>query len=253
MVQINTRVLSCMPVNVIWFADRPSLSNCLLNYYKQSSYCGPVTGYYREPFFTKVININTEVSVFEAEFDRNTAYEIRRALKDGVETSVETNLPYFITFYNLFASSKQLPGLNSSFYKYESNIVITKATYKDEDIVMHAYLVDDDLKRVRLLYSASLFRVEKATQSRAVIGRANRLLHFKDMCHFKENGYKTYDLGGYAAGTTDEALLKINQFKDSFGGTLVQESDFLPIAARLYTFFNKILKHGAFKNLYKPV
>lgn len=253
MVQINTRVLSCIPVNVNWFADRPSISNCLLNYYKQSSYCGTVTGYYREPFFTKVIDIDREISVFEAEFDRGTAYEIRRSLKDGVETSVETNLPYFIKFYNLFAGSKQLPRLNSSFYKYKSNIVITKATYKDEDVVMHAYLIDDELKRVRLLYSASLFRTEKATQSRAVIGRANRLLHYKDMCLFKDEGYKTYDLGGYAVGTTDDALLKINQFKDSFGGTLVQESDYLPITAKLYTTFNKILRHGAFKNVQKTV
>lgn len=242
MVQISTRVLNFMPFNFIWFAGRPSTGNCLLNYYKQSNYCGPVTGYYRQPFFTKIININSDIAVFEAEFDRNTTYEIRRALKDGVTTSIETNLAYFISFYNLFANSKQLPKLNSTFYKYRSNVVITKATYKDEDIVMHAYLVDDTLKRVRLLHSASLFRIEKDTQSRAVTGRANRLLHFKDMCHFKENGYQTYDLGGYAPGTIDEALLKINQFKDSFGGALVQECDFLPVVARIHHFFSKIFK-----------
>jgi hypothetical protein len=242
MVQINTRVLNFMPFNVIWFAGRPSTINCLLKYYKQSNYCGPVTGYQRQSFYTKIINLNTETSVFEAGFDKNTSYEIRRALKDGVETSIENDLACFINFYNLFAGSKELSKLTSTFYRYKPNVVITKATYNNEDLVMHAYLIDDNLKRVRLLHSASLFRIENDTQSRAITGRANRLLHFKDMCHFKEIGYQTYDLGGYALDTTDEALLKINQFKDSFGGTLVQESDFLPIAARIYTFFNKMLK-----------
>jgi hypothetical protein len=152
----------------------------------------------------------------------------------------------------LFAVSKHLPKLKSTFYKYQSHVVITKAIYKDEDVVMHAYLFDDNFKRVRLLHSASLFRIEKDPQYRAVIGRANRLLHFKDMCYFKEKGYQEYDLGGYAHGTTDESLLKINQFKDSFGGALVEESDFSPILARVYTFFNKISSSEAFKT-YKPV
>lgn len=242
MVQINTRALNLVPFNVIWFADRPRTGNCLLSYYKQSNYVGPVSGYYRQSFFTKIINIGADISVFEAEFDKNTIYEIRRALKDGVETSIETRLPYFVNFYNLFAGSKQLPKLNSAFYRYQSNIVITKATYKDDDVVMHAYLVDNNLKRVRLLYSASLFRIGNSTQNRAVIGRANRLLHFKDMCLFKEKGYQTYDLGGYAVGTNDEALLKINQFKDSFGGALVHECDFLPLLAKIHDFFSKVFK-----------
>lgn len=242
MIQIKSTVLNFMPFNVIWFSGRPSTWNCMLNYYKQSNYCGPVAGYYRESFFTKIIDLNTEISAFTAGFDRDTVYEIRRALKDGVTTSVETNLAYFIEFYNLFAPTKRLAKLNSTIYKYGSRIIITKATYNEEDIVMHAYLVDDGLKRVRLLHSASLFRIEKDTRVKAVAGRANRLLHFNDMCLFKQQGYQTYDLGGYAIGTKDEVLLKINQFKDSFGGKLVQESDYLPVAAKIHAFFHRIFK-----------
>ncbi len=242
MILIKTKALNFMPFNVVWFAGRPSIFNCLLNYYKQSNYRDRVTGYRRESFFTKIINLNDEISVFEAAFDRNTAYEIRRALKDGVKTSVETDLAYFVEFYNLFASTKQLPKLNSNIFRYGSCITITKATYNGDDIVMHAYLADDGIKRVRLLHSASLFRSEKDTQSKAVAGRANRLLHFSDMCLFKQKGYQTYDLGGYAVDTTDDALLKINQFKDSFGGQLVQETDYLPVTARVHSLFRKFFK-----------
>ena len=186
MITIKTLALNIMPFNVIWFAGKPSTWHCLLSYYKQSNYCGPVTGYHRESFFTKVIDIGTEISVFEADFDHNTSYEIRRAKKDGVKTSVEPNLTYFVNFYNLFARTKNLPSLNNTIYKYGSRIVTTKATYNDEDIVMHAYLTDNSLQRVRLLHSASLFRNEKDTQARAIAGRANRLLHFEDMCFFKQ-------------------------------------------------------------------
>ena len=105
---------------------------------------------------------------------------------------------------------------------------------------MHAYLLDDTLKRVRLLHSASLFRNEKDNQLKAITGRANRLLHFNDMCFFKQHGFQIYDMGGYAHGTSDEALKRINQFKDSFGGILIQESDYLPVLGSALLFLKKI-------------
>lgn len=231
-----------MPVNVIWFAGKPQTWHCLYSYYKQSAYSGEVVGYYRESFFTKVINIAAPADVFESDFDQKTSYEIRRAIKDGVTTTTETDVKNFVDFYNSFAKTKQLPKLSSNFNNYLSRIIITKAVYNEQDIVMHAYISDMSLKRVRLMYSASLFRNENDTQLRAVTGRANRLLHLRDMCFFKEQGFEVYDLGGYAEGTTDEALIRINQFKDSFGGALIQESDYLPMPALVLSFFNKMFK-----------
>lgn len=242
MIQIKARALRVMPVNVIWFAGKPQKWQCLYSYYKQSAYCGSVPGYYREAFYTKVIDIAAPVDVFASGFDSNTAYEIRRAIKDGVTTAIETDLELFINFYNLFAQTKQLPKLGANFKSYRSRMVITKAVYDQQDIVMHAYIIDSNLKRVRLLYSASLFRNEQSTQIKAVIGRANRMLHFEDMCLFKEQGYDVYDLGGYAYNTSNAALQRINQFKDSFGGELIQESDYLPVPALVLSFFNKVFK-----------
>lgn len=240
MIQVKRKAMRLLPYKIIWFADKPSKWNCLYCYYKQSAYCNEVPGYRRESFFTKTINIGAPQSVFEAGFDQNTAYEIRRAIKDGVTTASETDIQRFIDFYNLFAVTKNLPKLTQDFYKLQPCIVITKAIYKDQDIVMHAYLLDDTLKRVRLLHSASLFRNEKDNQLKAVTGRANRLLHFNDMCFFKQHGFQVYDMGGYAHGTSDEALKRINQFKDSFGGVLIQESDYLPVLGSALMFLKKI-------------
>jgi lipid II:glycine glycyltransferase (peptidoglycan interpeptide bridge formation enzyme) len=242
MLQVKITVLGTLPAKVIWFATKPKIWDCLNSYYKQSTYSDTVTGYRRETFFTKVIDISTSTTVLEAGFDQKTNYEIRRAIKDGVTTAAETDLKRFISFYNLFAKTKQLPELSSNFIKYRSNMVITKAIYNQQDIVMHAYLTDSSLKRVRLLYSASLFRNENDTQIKAVAGRANRLLHYKDMCCFKDQGFEVYDLGGYAPDTTDEALIRINQFKDSFGGVLKQENDYLPVTAQVVSFINKFFK-----------
>jgi hypothetical protein len=199
-------------------------------------------GYYREAFYTKVIDISAPISVFESAFDQKTNYEIRRAIKDGVTTGVEPNLRRFTRFYNLFAQTKQLSPLTSNFNSYQPCLVITKATFGQEDIVMHAYITDSNLGKVRLLHSASLFRNEHSSQLKAVIGRANRLLHLKDMCFFKDQGFKTYDLGGYAHDTSNDVLIRINQFKDSFGGVLIQECDYLPLPARVLALFNKMFK-----------
>jgi hypothetical protein len=71
--------------------------------------------------------------------------------------------------------------------------------------------------RCRLLFSASHFRGQGETALRSLIGRANRLLHWRDLVAFKQQGFNCYDWGGWHAGT-EEVLVRINQFKESFGG-----------------------------------
>ncbi|SDD76222.1 hypothetical protein SAMN05216464_102497 [Mucilaginibacter pineti] len=242
MIQISSRAMRIVPYTVVWFAAKPNLWGCLLKYYKQSKSCDTVAGYRKEAFFTKVIDISAPVTAIEANFDKNTAYEIRRAAKDGVTSIMGTGIKPFIEFYNSFALTKGLKKLNKDFYKYKPHLFITKAVHQGQDIVMHAYIRDNALQRVRLLHSASLFRNENDTQLKAVAGRANRLLHFDDICFFKQLGFKIYDLGGYAHDTKDTELLKINKFKDSFGGTLLQETDYVPISLTFLSLLKKIFR-----------
>jgi len=213
---------------VVWYSSKPTIWNCLTTLYKQSTHYKPVLGFVRENFFTKIIDLAKDEKQLLEGFDKNTSYEIRRAEKEHINTTVEQNVENFKNFYNQFAKTKGLPQLNNSINHYQRYLVITKAEYDKKEVVMHSYIIDESLKRVRLLHSASLFRNSLDAQTRAIVGRANRLLHFMDMKYFKQMGYMEYDLGGYALDTKDESLCRINKFKDGFGGKLKQETDYLP-------------------------
>jgi len=241
MIETETKVLKIAPVKVIWFAARPGKWNFLNSYYKQSPSKEFAPGYVRKSFFTKTINLQQSQETIEADFDRNTLYEIRRAIKDGVETYTDGRIEDFIKVYNEFAETKNLAPINSaSLTRYKANLVITYAVYNSHTLVMHVYLADRTIQRVRLLHSASLFRKEHDAQIKATIGRANRLLHLKDILFFQNEGFSVYDLGGYAPGTKDAALTRINQFKDCFGGILLEETDYCPLPAAVTLFFKHL-------------
>lgn len=228
MLCVKIKVVRFFNRKVVWYSSKPSIWNCLTTLYKQSAHCKPVLGYKRENFFTKVVDLTLDEKQLLAGFEKNTSYEIRRAEKDHITASVEPDVEHFKNFYNQFAKTKGLGPLNSSINHYDTNLVITKAEYDEKEVVMHSYIIDESLKRVRLFHSASMFRDVVDAQTRAIIGRANRLLHFMDMKYFKKLGFMEYDLGGYAMDTKDESLSQINKFKDGFGGKLKLESDYLP-------------------------
>ena len=107
--------------------------------------------------------------------------------------------------------------------------VITKASKGEEVLVMHSYILDPEAKIVRLDTSASHFRNAEDKEHRALVGRANKFLHYYTMLHFKEQGINTYDFGGYALDTKDPGLKSINRFKDAFKGQLVEEYTYTPL------------------------
>jgi hypothetical protein len=84
--------------------------------------------------------------------------------------------------------------------------------------------VDPAESRARFLYSSS-GRFEGSNS--ALVGRANRWCHWKDMLHLREHGIRTYDLGGIAVGAEAAAVSGINDFKIRFGGTTVREDHWL--------------------------
>jgi lipid II:glycine glycyltransferase (peptidoglycan interpeptide bridge formation enzyme) len=54
-----------------------------------------------------------------------------------------------------------------------------------------------------------------------LVGRANRYLHWQDLLRLRESGCTALDLGGWHPGD-DTELLKINKFKEEFGGKVVE-------------------------------
>jgi hypothetical protein len=184
------------------------------------------------PFYTPVIDLApAEKDIWKA-LQNNTSYEIRRAReRDGVRCGVWDGvapgfLSRFRSVYDAFARQKALPLLPWQGLQRLADARILDVSCAscahEGDLVFHAHILA--CGRARLLYSASLFRNSTDRVFRALVGRANRLLHWEDMIRFKSFGFEAYDFGGWYDGNTDEEKLKINAFKEGFGGRI--EKDF---------------------------
>ncbi|MBF0299325.1 MAG: hypothetical protein HQK51_11430 [Oligoflexia bacterium] len=232
----------------IWFDEYPKLKGALFNFllYKQCKNGKNIFGFVKKEFYTKIIELrNKNDQQLLESFSTNTKYKINRAKKEGV-ICVEHfgDLDDFVKYYNQFAREKNKLLINNDYLKlYQQNIVITKAEFENEIIVMHSYLIDFESDRARLFHSASHFRNESDSHKRNLIGRANRLLHFEDMKIFQAKGIHIYDLGGYAHMTDDKEKKAINEFKDGFNGELLLEYDFTSWPLFFYEhFFSKLIK-----------
>lgn len=193
------------------------------------------------PFLTSHIDLHRSYDSLFTSCDRQVRQEVRRSEdKDAIAVEINTNpdnksIALFRDFYNRFAVSRQLPKcrhLQLQLLAQCDGLTLTSA-YDDSGslLVAHAYVTDG--KRARALYSASHFRDEANNAQRALCGRANRLLHWKDIGHFKERGYEVYDVGGIGDTNKNPALAGINQFKKKFGG--VQVIEYNTIKTRTYS------------------
>jgi hypothetical protein len=179
---------------------------------------------------TRLIDLTSELDQVFGELTRNVRYEINRAERtDSVTTALVMSptiddVERFTRHYDAFAAGKGLPPANRAqldALQRAGKLVLSFAERGEADLLAtHAYILESD--RVRLTHSASLFRREDEPKTRQVIGRANRLLHWKDLAGLHRI-CSIYDLGGWYEGTTDHVLLQINSFKSGFGGRVVSE------------------------------
>jgi hypothetical protein len=185
---------------------------------------------FSSPFVSLAIDLSQSAESLLQGLSSGTKYEVRRAEgKDQVlcvnEPAVEEEVCLqFQRFYDEFALSKGVPLLSIRELLARARagaLRMSRAVYAGETVVWHVHAAST--KQVTLLYSASHFRQLDDNETRAAIGRANRLLHWKDMLHFKGMGFEVYDFGGWYAGEEDQARLKINKFKEGFGGLRVEQ------------------------------
>lgn len=213
-----------------YFAEAPSLSSGLFNSYRQSFCTEPRIGFKRQPFFTKIVDISTPD--FDVNFSKNARYGIRKAKAAGIVAKTISDYDLFVNLYNKFTEQKSLDSFLApqALKRYGATLVLRAAYLEAEHIlVVHSYICDRSLAIVRALHSASSIHDPSLdARQRTVIGWANVFLHYADMKFFREQGFTTYDLGGYAIGPGHESLSGVNKFKDNFGGTLVEQSHFDP-------------------------
>lgn len=182
-------------------------------------------GFVGKPFYTIVNALDIpEQEIFKG-FTSTVRNEVRRSERENVQCGLMDSLEEFRRFHNDFAAAKGTYLADEGLIDgYKDKLVITCAKLDERMLAAHAYLCDREAGTVRLLLSSNIRLTERMDAN--FIGRANKLLHFKDMMHFKENGYLVYDFGGFAYNTNEKQRQGINAFKQSFGGKLVQNTDY---------------------------
>jgi hypothetical protein len=178
---------------------------------------------------TLMIDLRKDAEALLAEIAANTRYKIRRAeQRDHIgwecfQTPSPACLEEFCDAFNAFAAQKGQPRVDLrllSLLAAGGILELSRATTaRGLPLAWHSYVCVTG--RARLLHSCSLFRSSDDSAFRNLIGRANRLLHWRDMLQFKDKGFVSYDLGGWHRAGTDPELVRINQFKGEFGGTVV--------------------------------
>jgi hypothetical protein len=209
-----------------WFAYRPAAVDVLfvVAYYQYLGRRPPLL-FIRRPFTTIQIDLEREPEVIQADMQKTVRYKIRRADGEALVWEAGVDPGDFAAFHGAFARGKGIEGIDLAHIEsFGSALVLTRTSRDGQILAQHAHLVDEQASKARLVYSSS-GRFENADA--ALVGRANRWCHWKDMLHFKERGIRVYDLGGFAPETKDPTLEGINDFKTGFGGTVVSEDHWL--------------------------
>ena len=184
----------------------------------------------------------TDLSGTEADLmsclSRSTRTQVRRAEREGIKAErldcrKPETLDEFALFWSRFVESKadvrtildvsvQLHMLKRM--ANASILELSRALGPDgEPLVYHIFIVAEG--RARVHHSASLFREGQSSAQRHFTGWAGRFLHWQDMLYYQQQRFTQYDMGGWYAGKGDESLLRVNQFKEEFGGRRVCEYD----------------------------
>jgi len=180
------------------------------------------------------IDLRPEPKAILAQMRTRARRKIRHAEIPGdltCESGVDPAfLQDFVTFFDRFAVFKRLPAANRERMQALlahnmldlSRVVETNPeTGERQVLAFHAHSLA--ASTARLLYSATALspageRQQPGEQQRPErVPDANTWLHWQDMLRFREAGIQTYDMGGWHDGQ-DPELLRLNYFKESFGG-----------------------------------
>ena len=163
------------------------------------------------------------VEAIAAGFHSGCRYQIRRAetqdrLAHQVIPEAQEGLEEFIDFYDAFAQQKGLAPADRHWLARAAaarQLTLSCVCREGERLVWHAHLRCG--RTAGLAYSASWFRAMDS-EHRALVGRANRWLHWQDMLHLARTGAQLYDWGGVFADESTAERAGINRFKKMFGG-----------------------------------
>ena len=206
----------------VWYDEEPP-ANAGVDIVIHRQRPAPIAGARCAPFLSLVTDLTEDKDRMFARFTKDCRYKIRRAeSKDGLTleflTEPESRIEEFRSFFDAFAAQKGI-GLADRDWLIASSkagrLTLASASRDGEPLVWHASVTYGD--SITLQYSGSCFR-NRENDYRALVGRANRWLHWSTMLRFKEMGLKRYDWGGLFEDESQPDRAGINDFKRSFGG-----------------------------------
>jgi lipid II:glycine glycyltransferase (peptidoglycan interpeptide bridge formation enzyme) len=200
----------------------------------------------KAPSKTAVLSLDKSVDEIFANFSTSHKREMKKAEANGVKCYFNDDRKQFAEFYNTFAKIKNLYTLDTERH-YEFNNQDWKYSYAlldNEILVAHSYLGDKETGIVRSMQSASL-RLNSDVNPRQ-ISQANKLLHFFDIKHFKEDGFHEYDFGGW------DDVPSLWEFKHSFGAAEIEVFNYYTYFFMLTPKLKKLLLFLRLKKNYPP-
>jgi hypothetical protein len=223
-----------------WFSNEVTILDFLsITVYKQIDFeVKSSIFFYKKLFYTLHSNLTLSEVEIVKKFSSTIRNEIKRSEREGCVFNTSESKANFILIYNDFAKQRGIAGLTiEKLAELSDNLRLTSTSMAGVITAVHSYLVDYDLKKVRLLHSGTQRFSEEL--DRNMIARSNKFLHYRDLIQFKQEGFRVYDWGGIAFDTQDIGLQGINKFKESFGGELIKQKE---LYSPLYYFILKLLK-----------
>jgi hypothetical protein len=220
-------------IALLWYADPEPSGGVDVAIFHQAA--APLPGVPCDEKMTLILDLTQPEEALFAQIKKTERAKIRNCRENDHLQCVIEDRPdlrqrnRFYDFFDRFAQAKGIETLDrlamdQMALQGELTLSWVREAQMPEEadpLVFHAYFVYRG--RARALYSASQRLVERDPERLNLIGRANRLLHWDDIRHFRAEGLQIYDFGGWYSGSEDRQKLSINQFKRGFGGTTVTE------------------------------
>lgn len=190
----------------------------------------PIGGSRCVPFLSLRTNLALAGGAILEQFRDTCRYQIRRAeAQDDLQLTFTRNpedrLEVFGAFFDAFAREKSLWLADRQWLRAacrSGQLALSCVSKDGEALAWHAHVLGGTT--ARLHHSASCFR-GKENRFKALVGRANRWLHWKDLLEFGNAGFEYYDWGGMFQDESTPERAGINNFKRSFGGLPIQAYD----------------------------
>lgn len=187
-------------------------------------------------------DLTLDADLIFSKFQKQIRNSIRQAERSNVNCFFSNDKLNFLSFYNLFAAKKKLRPISMKMLDLiGENLFLSFGVCQDKILAAHCYLVDFETGYVLLYLSASRRLIDENIEPN-FIGKANKLLHYRDMLYFKSLGLNRYGFGGYSENKRSDLKYGINKFKSHFGGQITNKFEYITIPYFLFRFFSNNLK-----------